>query len=95
MFCQPGSLLPGFPFRFLGIPRWALSLGQILPLTHLLRIVRGIMLNNADLRRSVARGPGTGRRTLPSNPRPRLCSLRRRAPQDEAGYRRINRCWRN
>ena len=31
-----------FPFR--GMPVWAQRLGEILPLTHFLRIVRGIML---------------------------------------------------
>jgi len=31
-----------FPFR--GMPQWAQSIGEVLPLTHFLRIVRGIML---------------------------------------------------
>jgi ABC-2 type transport system permease protein len=38
-----------FPFR--GMPIWAQHIGEILPLTHFLRIVRGILLkgNDADL----------------------------------------------
>jgi ABC-2 type transport system permease protein len=31
-----------FPFR--GMPGWAQALGEILPLTHFLRVIRGIML---------------------------------------------------
>ena len=31
-----------FPFR--GMPQWAQTIGEVLPLTHFLRIVRGIML---------------------------------------------------
>jgi ABC-2 type transport system permease protein len=31
-----------FPFR--GMPEWAQWIGEVLPLTHFLRIVRGIML---------------------------------------------------
>src|SRR5207245_10802656 len=37
-------LLSGFMFTFLGMPRWAQMLGEVLPLTHFLRIVRGILL---------------------------------------------------
>ncbi len=40
----PSILLSGFLFPFAGMPVWAQYLGQILPLTHFLRIVRGIML---------------------------------------------------
>ena len=36
-----------FPFR--GMPRWAQWIGEVLPLTHFLRIVRGIMLKGAGL----------------------------------------------
>jgi ABC-2 type transport system permease protein len=35
-----------FPFR--GMPGWAQALGELLPLTHFLRIVRGIMLKGSD-----------------------------------------------
>ena len=34
-----------FPFR--GMPAWAQTLGEVLPLTHFLRIVRGILLGAA------------------------------------------------
>ena len=36
-----------FPFR--GMPVWAQMLGEIFPLTHFLRLVRGVMLRGADL----------------------------------------------
>ncbi len=36
-----------FPFR--GMPRWAQVIGEILPLTHFLRIVRGILLKGNGL----------------------------------------------
>ena len=37
-------LMSGFMFPFKGMPQWAQVLGEILPLTHFLRIVRGVML---------------------------------------------------
>ncbi len=40
----PSILLSGFMFPFRGMPVWAQYLGEILPLTHFLRLVRGIML---------------------------------------------------
>ena len=43
-FFLPSILLSGFMFPFLGMPRWAQALGDLLPLTHFLRIVRGILL---------------------------------------------------
>lgn len=43
-FFLPSLLLSGFMFPFRGMPRWAQALGEALPLTHFLRIVRGIML---------------------------------------------------
>jgi ABC-2 type transport system permease protein len=43
-FFLPSILLSGFMFPFRGMPEWAQVLGEILPLTHFLRIVRGIML---------------------------------------------------
>jgi ABC-2 type transport system permease protein len=44
----PSILLSGFMFPFRGMPVWAQTLGQILPLTHFLRAVRGIMLKGND-----------------------------------------------
>jgi ABC-2 type transport system permease protein len=43
-FFLPSLLLSGFMFPFRGMPTWAQWLGEIFPLTHFLRIVRGIML---------------------------------------------------
>jgi ABC-2 type transport system permease protein len=43
-FFLPSILLSGFMFPFMGMPQWARFLGEILPLTHFLRIVRGILL---------------------------------------------------
>jgi ABC-2 type transport system permease protein len=43
-FFLPSMLLSGFMFPFRGMPRWAQDVGEVLPLTHFLRIVRGILL---------------------------------------------------
>ena len=43
----PNILLSGFMFPFRGMPRWAQWIGEALPLTHFLRMVRGIMLKGA------------------------------------------------
>lgn len=43
-FFLPSILLSGFMFPFRGMPAWAQWIGEILPLTHFLRIVRGILL---------------------------------------------------
>jgi ABC-2 type transport system permease protein len=43
-FFLPSILLSGFMFPFRGMPGWAQMLGEVLPLTHFLRIVRGILL---------------------------------------------------
>jgi ABC-2 type transport system permease protein len=42
-------LLSGFLFPFAGMPTWAQWVGEFLPLTHYLRIVRAIMLKGATL----------------------------------------------
>jgi ABC-2 type transport system permease protein len=49
MFFLPNILLSGFMFPFAGMPRWAQWIGEALPLTHYLRIVRSIMLKGATL----------------------------------------------
>jgi ABC-2 type transport system permease protein len=49
MFFLPSILLSGFMFPFAGMPVWAQYLGEGLPLTHYLRIVRAIMLKGAML----------------------------------------------
>jgi ABC-2 type transport system permease protein len=46
-FFLPNILLSGFMFPFRGMPVWAQWLGEVLPLTHFLRIVRAIMLKGA------------------------------------------------
>ncbi|MBI2379605.1 MAG: ABC transporter permease [Gammaproteobacteria bacterium] len=43
-FFLPSILLSGFMFPFRGMPAWAQIIGEVLPLTHFLRIVRGILL---------------------------------------------------
>ena len=43
-FFLPSILLSGFMFPFRGMPRWAQYIGEVLPLTHFLRIIRGILL---------------------------------------------------
>ncbi len=43
-FFLPSMLLSGFMFPFRGMPGWAQVVGEFLPLTHFLRIVRGILL---------------------------------------------------
>ncbi len=48
-FFLPSLLLSGFMFPFRGMPDWAQTLGEIFPLTHYLRIVRGILLKGNGL----------------------------------------------
>ena len=48
-FFLPSLLLSGFMFPFRGMPVWAQTLGEVLPLTHFLRVVRGIMLKGNGL----------------------------------------------
>ncbi|MCA8902319.1 MAG: ABC transporter permease [Hyphomonas sp.] len=48
-FFLPSILLSGFMFPFRGMPHWAQMIGEGLPLTHFLRVVRGVMLKDATL----------------------------------------------
>lgn len=48
-FFLPSILLSGFMFPFRGMPVWAQKIGSILPLTHYLRVVRGILLKGNSL----------------------------------------------
>lgn len=48
-FFLPSLLLSGFMFPFRGMPQWAQTIGEVLPLTHFLRIVRGILLKGNGL----------------------------------------------
>jgi ABC-2 type transport system permease protein len=47
-FFLPSVLLSGFMFPFAGMPGWAQAIGQALPNTHFIRIVRAVMLKGAD-----------------------------------------------
>jgi ABC-2 type transport system permease protein len=48
-FFLPSILLSGFMFPFRGMPDWAQVIGSVLPLTHFLRIVRGVLLKGNGL----------------------------------------------
>jgi ABC-2 type transport system permease protein len=48
-FFLPNFLLSGYAFPFRGMPGWAQAVGEALPLTHFIRIVRGIMLKGNGL----------------------------------------------
>ena len=45
----PSILMSGFMFPFQGMPAWAQTAGEVLPLTHFLRVVRGVMLKGNGL----------------------------------------------
>jgi ABC-2 type transport system permease protein len=47
-FFLPSILLSGFMFPFRGMPEWAQAIGSLLPLTHFLVLVRGILLKGSD-----------------------------------------------
>ncbi len=47
-FLLPSILLSGFAFPFRGMPDWAQAIGEALPVTHFLRVVRGLMLKGAS-----------------------------------------------
>jgi ABC-2 type transport system permease protein len=49
MYFLPNLLLSGFLFPYAGMPAWARWVGEALPLTHFVRIVRAIMLKGATL----------------------------------------------
>jgi len=48
-FFLPSLLLSGFAFPFRGMPGWAQMIGQVLPLTHFVRIIRGVLLKGNGL----------------------------------------------
>jgi ABC-2 type transport system permease protein len=47
-YMLPSILLSGFAFPFRGMPVWAQAFSELLPTTHYLRLVRGIMLKGWD-----------------------------------------------
>ncbi len=48
-YILPSILLSGFMFPFRGMPAWAQALGEVLPVTHFLRVVRGALLKGQSL----------------------------------------------
>lgn len=48
-YILPSILLSGFAFPFRGMPAWAQGLGEVLPVTHVLRVVRGSLLKSQGL----------------------------------------------
>ncbi|MEF2145305.1 MAG: ABC transporter permease [Desulfovibrionaceae bacterium] len=52
-FFLPSLLLSGFMFPFRGMPQWAQYIGSVLPLTHYLRLARGILLKGNGLETSL------------------------------------------
>lgn len=48
-FFLPSILLSGFMFPFDGMPRPAQMIAELLPLTHFVRLIRGIVLRGAEL----------------------------------------------
>ncbi len=48
-FFLPSIMLSGFMFPFRGMPEWAQWIGEVLPLTHFLRMVRGLLLKDNGL----------------------------------------------
>jgi ABC-2 type transport system permease protein len=45
----PSILLSGFMFPFAAMPGWAQAIGETLPITHFLRIVREVVLKGAQM----------------------------------------------
>jgi ABC-2 type transport system permease protein len=45
----PSILLSGFMFPFRGMPAWAQVIGEAIPVTHFLRVVRGALLKGQTL----------------------------------------------
>ena len=48
-YILPSILLSGFMFPFRGMPAWAQWIGEVIPVTHFLRVVRGSLLKAQDL----------------------------------------------
>ncbi len=48
-YLLPNIMITGFMFPFRGMPKWAQWLAEMLPCTHFLRIVRGVMLKGSTL----------------------------------------------
>lgn len=48
-YILPSILLSGFMFPFRGMPGWAQAIGEVIPVTHFLRVVRGSLLKGQGL----------------------------------------------
>jgi len=48
-YILPSILLSGFMFPFRGMPAWAQAIGEAIPVTHFLRVVRGALLKGQNL----------------------------------------------
>jgi ABC-2 type transport system permease protein len=48
-YMLPSILLSGFAFPFRGMPGWAQAIGEVIPVTHFLRLVRGALLKGQTL----------------------------------------------
>jgi ABC-2 type transport system permease protein len=48
-FYLPSMLLSGFMFPFQGMPTWARTIGEVLPLTHFVRAARGVLLKGEGM----------------------------------------------
>jgi ABC-2 type transport system permease protein len=48
-YLLPSLFLSGFMFPFAGLPVWAQYIGEVLPITHFLRVVRGALLKGQVL----------------------------------------------
>ena len=48
MVMLPSIMLSGFLFPFLGMPRWAQTIGNMIPATHFIRISRGVLLKGSN-----------------------------------------------
>jgi ABC-2 type transport system permease protein len=48
-YMLPSILLSGFMFPFRGMPAWAQAIGEVIPVTHFLRVVRGALLKGQSL----------------------------------------------
>jgi ABC-2 type transport system permease protein len=48
-YMMPSLFLSGFMFPFRGLPGWAQVLGEVIPITHFLRVIRGSLLKGQVL----------------------------------------------
>lgn len=48
-YLLPSILLSGFMFPFRGMPAWAQAIGEVIPVTHFLRVVRGSLLKGQGI----------------------------------------------